>query len=115
LRKRSSIPVFGIGAAPLAHAIVLGLFLSSVACKKQNPATTSPAGTYQVVLKSYDKERKITVVKAVRDNTGIGLSEAKALVENAPVTLRKGLTEAEARELAKTLEASGLTVTVTKE
>jgi large subunit ribosomal protein L7/L12 len=115
LRKRSSIPVFGIGAAALARAVLLVLFLSSVACKKQNAAATGPAGTYQVVLKSYDKDRKITVVKAVRDNTGFGLSEAKALVENAPVTLKKGLTEAEARELAKTLEASGLTVTVNKE
>lgn len=99
----------------MARAILLVFFLSCVACKKQNTAATAPAGTYQVVLNSYDKDRKITVVKAVRDNTGIGLSEAKALVENTPTTLKKGLTEGEARELAKTLEASGLTVTVTKE
>jgi large subunit ribosomal protein L7/L12 len=114
VRKSSSIPVFGIDAAAIARAILIVSLLLCVACKKQNADATG-SGTYQVVLNSYDKDRKITVVKAVRDNTGLGLSEAKALVENTPATLKKGLTETEARSLAKTLEASGLSVTVTKE
>ena len=112
--KRSSIPVLGIDAAAIGRSILVIFFLSCVACQKQKTDATG-AGTYQVVLNSYDKDRKITVVKAVRDNTGMGLSEAKALVENTPATLKKGLTETEARSLAKTLEASGLTITVAKE
>lgn len=116
MRKRSSTPVLGIGAAKIARAILIVFFLSCVACQKKNThAPGAGSGTYQVVLQSYEKDRKITVVKAVRDNTGMGLSEAKALVESAPVTLKKGLTESEARSLAKTLEASGITVTVSKE
>lgn len=115
MRKSSSIPIFGIDATAIARAILIVFLLSCVACKKQNAVATGSGGTYQVVLNSYDKDRKITVIKAVRDNTGIGLSEAKALVENPPFTLKKGLTETDARSLAKTLEESGVTVTVTKE
>jgi ribosomal protein L7/L12 len=117
VNKRSSIPFSGIGAAGIARAILIVFFLSCVACKKKEapPVAPGPAGTYQVVFNSYDKDKKISVIKAVRDNTGIGLAEAKALVENPPFTLKKGLAETEARSLAKTLEASGVTVTVTKE
>lgn len=102
----------------MARAILLLFLLTGVACKKQNApvvAIGSGSGTYHVVFTSYDKDKKISVIKAVRDNTGFGLAEAKALVENPPFTLKKGLAETEARSLAKTLEASGVTVTVAKE
>ena len=50
---------------------------------------------------------KIAVIKEVRTITGLGLKEAKDLVEGAPTTIKKGVTKAEAEEMKKSLEASG--------
>jgi len=55
---------------------------------------------------------KINVIKAVREITGLGLGEAKALVEGAPKVLKEGLGKAEAEELKKKLADAGATVTV---
>ena len=53
---------------------------------------------------------KIAVIKEVRTITGLGLKEAKDLVEGAPTTIKKGVTKAEAEEMKKSLEASGAKV-----
>jgi large subunit ribosomal protein L7/L12 len=55
---------------------------------------------------------KINVIKAVREITGLGLAEAKALVEGAPKTLKEGLAKAEAEDVRKKLTDAGATVTV---
>src|SRR6266508_267379 len=55
---------------------------------------------------------KINVIKAVREITGLGLGEAKALVEGAPKVLKEGLSKAEAEELKKKLTEAGATVTL---
>jgi large subunit ribosomal protein L7/L12 len=52
-------------------------------------------------------EKKIEVIKLVREITGLGLKEAKELVDGAPQTLKPGLSRAEALELQKQLEAAG--------
>ena len=52
---------------------------------------------------------KIAVLKEVRGITGLGLKEAKDLVDNAPKAIKEGLKKAEAEELKKTLEAAGAT------
>ena len=53
---------------------------------------------------------KISVIKEVRTITGLGLKEAKDLVEGAPKPLKQGLAKAEAEEMKKTLEAAGAKV-----
>jgi len=55
---------------------------------------------------------KINVIKAVREITGLGLGEAKALVEGAPKVLKEGLGKPEAEELKKKLTDAGATVTL---
>ncbi len=55
---------------------------------------------------------KINVIKAVREITGLGLGEAKALVEGAPKMLKEGLGKAEAEDLKKKLVDAGATVTL---
>ena len=55
---------------------------------------------------------KINVIKAVREITGLGLGEAKALVEGAPKTIKEGIGKAEAEELKKKLADAGATVTL---
>jgi large subunit ribosomal protein L7/L12 len=65
--------------------------------------------TFDVVLKSAG-DKKIQVIKEVRTATGLGLKEAKDLVEGAPKTVKEGLTKDEAEKLKKALEEQGATV-----
>ena len=55
---------------------------------------------------------KVKVIKVVREATGLGLKEAKDVVDNAPKTLKEGISKAEADELKAKLEAEGAKVTV---
>ena len=64
---------------------------------------------FDVVLTG-DGGNKINVIKEVRAITGLGLGEAKALVEGAPKAVKEGVNKAEAEELKKKLEAAGATV-----
>jgi large subunit ribosomal protein L7/L12 len=53
---------------------------------------------------------KVSVIKAVRSATGLGLKEAKTLVEAAPTSVKEGISKADAEELKKTLEEAGAEV-----
>jgi large subunit ribosomal protein L7/L12 len=67
--------------------------------------------SFDVVLQAYG-EKKIEVIKVVRALTGLGLKEAKAVVEEAPKTVKEGVNKDEAEEAKKQLEAAGATVEV---
>ena len=82
----------GGGAAPAAAAVV-------------EEAKT----TFDVVLKAAG-DKKIQVIKEVRTATGLGLKEAKDLVEGAPKTIKEALSKEDAEKLKKTLEDQGATV-----
>ena len=64
---------------------------------------------FDVVLGSFG-DNKVGVIKAVRGATGLGLKEAKDLVESAPAPIKEGASKDEAEELKKTLEEAGATV-----
>ena len=64
---------------------------------------------FDVVLKDAGAS-KINVIKAVREATGLGLKEAKALVDGAPAAVKEGVAKAEAEDLKGKLEAAGATV-----
>ncbi|WP_019673432.1 50S ribosomal protein L7/L12 [Psychrobacter lutiphocae] len=64
---------------------------------------------FDVVLASFG-EKKVAVIKAVREATGLGLKEAKELVEGAPAPIKEGAAKAEAEELKAKLEEAGATV-----
>lgn len=67
---------------------------------------------FDVILKETGTN-KIGVIKEVRASVaGLGLAEAKALVEGAPKTLKEGVTKAEAEEIKKKIEAAGATVEI---
>jgi large subunit ribosomal protein L7/L12 len=55
-------------------------------------------------------DKKVNVIKAVRGATGLGLKEAKELVDGAPSTIKEGVSKDEAEELKKALEEAGATV-----
>ena len=62
---------------------------------------------FTVTLESFDAAKKIPVIKAVREITGLGLGEAKALVEGAPKALKEGVSKADADEFIKKIEEAG--------
>ena len=64
---------------------------------------------FDVILASFG-DAKMGVIKAVKTITGLGLKEAKALVEEAPKAIKEGVSKAEAEDLKAQLEAAGATV-----
>ncbi len=64
---------------------------------------------FDVVLTGFG-DKKVGVIKAVRGITGLGLKEAKEMVEGAPATVKEGVSKAEAEDMQKQLEEAGATV-----
>ena len=62
---------------------------------------------FDVILESFDAAAKIKVLKAVRNATGLGLGDAKALVEAAPKPVKEGISKDEAEALKKEIEEAG--------
>lgn len=62
---------------------------------------------FTVTLESADLAKKIAAIKAVREITGLGLKEAKDLVEGAPKPLKEGVSKEEAAKIKETVEAAG--------
>ena len=62
---------------------------------------------FDVVLAGFDAAAKIKVIKVVREITGLGLAEAKAVVEGTPKTLKEALSKDEAEEMKKKVEEAG--------
>ncbi|HEU0118569.1 MAG TPA: 50S ribosomal protein L7/L12 [Alphaproteobacteria bacterium] len=90
-------------AAPVAVAAAAGGGAAAPAGEEQTEFTL-------VLAKSGDK--KIEVIKEVRAITGLGLKEAKDLVEGAPKTLKEGVSKADAEKFKKALEAAGAAVEI---
>ena len=67
---------------------------------------------FDVILAGFDAAKKIGVIKVVRELTGLGLKEAKDLVEGAPKSLKEAITKDEAEKLKKQLEEAGAKVEV---
>ena len=66
--------------------------------------------TFDVILKTVDAAKKIPTIKVVREATGLGLAEAKALVDGAPKPIKQGVSKEEADKLKKQFEEQGATV-----
>ena len=95
---------FGVtAAAPVAMAVA-GPAAAAAPVEVQTEFT--------VTLKAYPAEKKVTVIKVVREVTGLGLKEAKDLVEGAPSTVKEGVNKADSEKIKKSLEDAGATVEV---
>src|SRR5450432_388607 len=96
-------------AAPVAVAAVGG----GAAAGGAAAAPAEEKTAFDVVLKSGDAAKKIAIIKEVRAAVpGLGLAEAKALVEGAPKTVKEGVTKEEAEEIKKKVEAAGAKVEI---
>ena len=93
---------WGVSAAPVAVAGVAGAAAAEAAPAEEKTE-------FDVELKEVGPNR-INVIKAVREATGLGLKEAKELVEGAPKVVKEALPKAEAEELKKKLTEAGAKV-----
>lgn len=91
---------FGVSAA--AAAVV-------AAPAAGGDAAPAEKSSYNVVLKEIG-DSKMSVIKAVKDATGLGLKEAKELVESAPKAIKENVSKADAEALQKTLQDAGAVV-----
>ena len=92
---------FGVSAAAAAVAVAAPTDGGAGAAEEKDE--------FDVVLTGFG-DNKVAVIKAVRGATGLGLKEAKEMVEGAPAALKEGVAKGEAEELKKTLEEAGASV-----
>ena len=92
---------FGVSAAAVAAA--------PVAAAADAGAAVEEKSEFDIMLTSFG-DKKVAVIKAVRTITGLGLKEAKDLVESAPAAIKEGVSKAEADDILKQLEEAGASV-----
>ena len=96
---------FGVtAAAPVAVAAGGGAAAAAAPVEEKTEFT--------VTLKEYPADKKVTVIKVIRELTGLGLKEAKDLVEGAPSMVKEGVNKADSETMKKKLEDAGAKVEV---
>jgi large subunit ribosomal protein L7/L12 len=93
-------------AAPVAMAV------ASAPSAAKAPEAAAESTEFQVTLESVPADKKIGAIKVVREVTGLGLKEAKDIVEGAPKVLKETAPKAEAEEIVKKVEAAGAKATL---
>lgn len=100
---------FGVSAA----APVGGMMMAAPAAGAAAPAEEVEEKTeFDVILDEVPADKKIAVLKAVRELTGLGLKEAKDLVESTPKPVKEGIAKEAAEEAKKAIEAAGGKVSI---
>jgi len=96
---------FGVSAAaPVAVAVAGAAPAAAAAVEEQTE--------FNVILKAFDESKKIAVIKEVRAVTGLGLKEAKDLVEGAPKALKEGISKEDAAKIKDQVTAAGGTIEI---
>ena len=100
----------------LVHALEEEFGVSAAAMAAPAAGAAAPAAEekteFDVVLAGFDAAQKIKVIKVVREITGLGLAEAKAVVEGAPKAVLEGAKKEDAEAAKEKLEAAGAAVTL---
>ncbi len=92
-------------AAPVAVAVGGGAAAAAAAPVEEQTE-------FAVTLKEYPADKKVTVIKVIREITGLGLKEAKDLVEGVPALVKEGISKADTDTIRKKLEEAGAKVEV---
>ena len=96
---------FGVtAAAPVAVAAGPGAAAAAAPAEEKTEFT--------VILKEYPADKKVTVIKVIREITGLGLKEAKDLVEGVPSTVKEAVSKADSDGMKKKLEDAGAKVEI---
>ena len=96
---------FGVSAAASAGVVMAAAPAAAAEAAEEKTE-------FDVILEGFDAAAKIKVLKAVREATGLGLGEAKALVEGAPCAVKEGVSKADAETMKKAIEEAGGKVTL---
>lgn len=101
--------VFGVSAAAPAG----GMMMAAPAAAAAAPAEEVEEKTeFDIVLEEFPADKKIAVLKVVRALTGLGLKDAKDIVESAPKAIKEGASKDEAEDAKKQLEEAGAKVSL---
>jgi len=99
---------FGVtAAAPVAVAAAPGAAAAGAAAPAAEEQTE-----FTVILKEYPADKKVSVIKVIREITGLGLKEAKDLVEGVPSTVKEAISKADSEAIKKKLEDASAKVEV---
>ncbi|MDR1219975.1 MAG: 50S ribosomal protein L7/L12 [Treponema sp.] len=98
---------FGVSAAAPVAVAAVGAAPGAEAAAAEEEKTE-----FNVILKAFDDSKKIAVIKEVRSLTGLGLKEAKELVEGAPKPLKEGVSKEDAAKIKESVTAAGGTVEI---
>jgi large subunit ribosomal protein L7/L12 len=96
---------FGVSAAAPVAVAAAGPAAAAAAPAEEKTEFT-------VTLKEYPADKKVTVIKVIREVTGLGLKEAKDLVEGVPSTVKEGVNKADSEKIKKSLEEAGAKVEI---
>ena len=95
---------FGVTAAAPVAAVAAAGAAPAAAAEEQTE--------FAVTLKEYPADKKVTVIKVIREITGLGLKEAKDLVEGVPALVKEGVSKADADGIKKKLDEAGAKVEI---
>ena len=98
---------FGVTAAAPVAVVAGGAAAGGAAAAPAEEKTE-----FTVILKEYPADKKVGVIKVVRELTGLGLKEAKDLVEGVPGTVKEGVNKADSDNMKKKLEEAGAKVEI---
>ena len=98
---------FGVSAAASAGVVMAAPGAGAAVAEPEEEKTE-----FDVVLEEVPKEKKIAILKVVRTITGLGLKEAKEMVESTPKPIKEGVAKEDAEDTKKKLEEAGAKVTV---
>jgi large subunit ribosomal protein L7/L12 len=96
---------FGVSAAASAGVVMAAAPAAAAEAVEEKTE-------FDVILDGFEDSAKIKVLKAVREATGLGLGEAKALVEAAPKAVKEGISKADAETIKKAIEEAGGKVSI---
>lgn len=96
---------FGVSAAAIAAP-------AAAAAGAAAPAAAEEKTEFTVTMTAYPADKKVGVIKAIRAITGLGLKEAKDLVEGVPSVVKEGVSKDEAANIKKQLEEAGASVEI---
>jgi len=100
--------VFGVSAAAPAG----GMMMMAPGAPAAPVEEVEEKTAFDVVLEAVPADKKIAILKVVREITGLGLKDAKDLVESAPKTVKEGMPKADAEAAKKQLEDAGATISI---
>lgn len=101
--------VFDVSASAPVGGMMMG---ASVGATAGAGEAAEEKTEFDVILEEFPSDKKIAILKVVRTITGLGLKEAKDLVESTPKSLKEGTTKDDAESIKKQLEDAGAKVTI---